>query len=148
MANYNAPWNKGLVGVQRHSLDTKRKMSVSHTGTTKPEWVKEKIRDAQVGVPRLYAQGSKHYRWNPNKSEFLAYARHIRSLSDRTYREHIEVINPNNHKRTLCGVSGGYQLDHKISIKEGFENKIPVLDMSGINNLQLLPWRENSAKGA
>ena len=93
-------------------------------------------------------RGSKHPRWNPNKTEFLEYAYQVRQLSERVYQEHTGIINPSNHKRTICGVEGGYQLDHKVSVKEGFEKGIPVLDMGHINNLQLLPWRENRAKGA
>jgi len=46
-------------------------------------------------------------------------------------------LNPNAH-----------QLDHKISIKYGFENNIPIYLISSIDNLQMLLHSENASKGA
>lgn len=50
------------------------------------------------------------------------------------------------YKRTLCGVEGGYQLDHIISIKEGFEKNIAPEIIGAPGNLQMLPWRDNLLK--
>jgi len=54
-----------------------------------------------------------------------------------------DIINPNNYKRTICGVEDGYQLDHIVTIKHGYENNIPIEEMVKIENLRMLPWKKN-----
>lgn len=90
--------------------------------------------------------GSLHHNWNPNKPEFLRYSTKVRALSDKVYKENICTINPNNHKRTLAGVPGGYQLDHITPIKTGFDTGIPEEVLAQLNNLQMVPWKVNNAK--
>lgn len=92
--------------------------------------------------------GASHPRWNKNKPAFKEYANKIRWLSEKTYLNNKSMINPNNYQRTICGVDGGYQLDHKISIKQGFKIGLSVEEMSALSNLQLLPWKMNRAKWA
>jgi uncharacterized pyridoxamine 5'-phosphate oxidase family protein len=91
--------------------------------------------------------GKKHPRWNPNKSDFILYARKVRWLTEKTYEQYKDIINPNNLTRTLCGVDEGFQLDHKISIKEGFEKNLSPENISSFDNLQLLTWQQNRSKG-
>lgn len=164
MANYNAPWNKGLVGSERVKLseETKRKMSVSHTGSTKPTWVKNKIRDSNFGkhntkitcsVCGLVGGRSIMKRWHfencgtRDRTEFQRYRRLVDYSTTELYRNFSHIINPNNHPRTRCGILGGYQLDHKVSVKEGFDRKLPIHEIAHINNLQMLSWQENRHKG-
>lgn len=151
MANYNAPWNKGLVGDDRVrcSIETRKKMSLSHLGTTKSLDVRQKISSGQIGVPKPTSgvRGEMHYRWNPNKSAFRDYRRQVQSLTEKNYRLYKTSINPHNFPRTKCGVSGGYQIDHKISVKEGFDKSLPIHEIGGVSNLQMLPWKENRTKG-
>jgi 5-methylcytosine-specific restriction endonuclease McrA len=90
--------------------------------------------------------GSAHPRWNPNKAPLIEYGRKVRVLSEKTYQENLSNLNPDNLPRTLCGIDGGYQLDHKISIKNGFVNNIPPERLSSVDNLQLLPWKDNRKK--
>lgn len=40
-----------------------------------------------------------------------------------------------------------YVLDHKISIKEGFKNNIPIEYMASLENLQWIPGEANNLKG-
>ena len=80
---------------------------------------------------------------NPNIKEYTKYARKVHGLSHNVYVQNKETINPNNHPRTLCGVDGGWQLDHIITIKECFERGISVEDASAVSNLRMLPWRDN-----
>lgn len=82
-------------------------------------------------------------RTNPNTPEFLKYKRLVHRLSSKNYEDNKHIINPNNYKRTLCGVEGGYQLDHIISIKECYEKKISPKDASSLSNLRMLPWKQN-----
>lgn len=100
------------------------------------------------GIPRPNYSGSNHPRWNPNKSEFRTYANQVRWLSEKEYVIHKVSINPNDLPRTLCGIDGGYQLDHKLSIKKAFELKLPIEIVAKVENLQLLPWKDNRSKAA
>ena len=76
-------------------------------------------------------------------SEYLKYKREVHRLSQLTYKNNIDTINPGRLPRTIAGVSGGYQLDHIISVKEGFINNIPTDELSHVSNLRMLPWIEN-----
>ena len=53
----------------------------------------------------------------------------------------------NYDKRGLAGVEGSYQLDHKISVKYGFDNNIPPHIIGNINNIEMVPWFDNLSKG-
>ena len=90
--------------------------------------------------------GELHPRWNKNKTEFQKYCNKVRLLTERIYKENLNILNPHGLKRTLCGVEDGYQLDHKISVKFGFENNISPEELSKVSNLQLIPWKENRNK--
>ncbi len=90
--------------------------------------------------------GEDHPNFNPNKDEFQKYVYEVRVLTEKTYNENIDIINPNGHKRTLCGVEGGYQLDHIISVKQGFDGGLEPEKIADISNLQMLPWEENRNK--
>jgi len=77
------------------------------------------------------------------KSKFERYYIDVRNLSDRNYKKHKISINPNNSNRgrTL------YHLDHIFSIKDGFENNVPVEVISHRSNLRMLKYDENIVKG-
>lgn len=132
-----------------YSTKTRKAMSLAHTGTTKSLEVRQKISDSQIGIPKPTSgvRGTRHYKWNPNKCQFKDYRREVQSLTEKNYRLHKHIINPQDFPRTKCGVEGGYQLDHIVSVKEGFDRKLPIHDIANINNLQMLPWRKNRAKG-
>lgn len=80
-------------------------------------------------------------------SEFHSYRRIVRNLTKKTYLQYVSGLNPDNLPRTLCGVDGGYQLDHKRSIRLCFDEGVSPEQCASVENLQLLPWRENSRKG-
>lgn len=105
-----------------------------------------KFGTANKGRRNAKLLGDKHPRWNPNKGEFKLYSDEVRRLSERSYKTYRGLINPNEHPRTVCGVEGGYQLDHVVSVKEGFERKIPAHVIAHVNNLQMLPWKKNRDK--
>lgn len=91
--------------------------------------------------------GDKHPRWNPNKREFVEYSNRVRAISEVNYRNHKDKINPLDLPRTICGVPGGYQLDHKVSIKTGFTNGVSPAVIAEVSNLQMLTWKSNRTKG-
>ncbi len=54
----------------------------------------------------------------------------------------------NFETRGLAGIEGAHHVDHKVSIKYGFENNIPPYIIGNINNLEMLPWRDNLYKSS
>ncbi len=86
-------------------------------------------------------------RRKPNTKEYVRYRNKVHRLTKTVYQQFKEEINPNDYKRTVAGVSGGYHLDHKMSIKHGFLNNIKPEQLAVKENLQMLPWRDNISKG-
>ena len=74
--------------------------------------------------------------------EFNNYKRQARSLSQKTYREHKDFINPLD----LPNNRYGYHIDHKFSISEGYKNKINPIIISAKENLEMLFWKDNLNK--
>lgn len=105
------------------------------------DYMKEILRN----VDRSYTQTEEFSRKqrNPNTPEYKIYAGKVHRLTKKTYELYKEEINPDDHPRTVCGVEGGYQLDHIITIKFGFENNIPPEVLAEKDNLRILPWKEN-----
>lgn len=77
---------------------------------------------------------------------FRRYRREVDRLTKRIYRIHKHEINPLDLPRTKAGVDGGYQLDHKISIREGFDRGMDPSILASKENLQMLPWLDNLLK--
>lgn len=90
--------------------------------------------------------GVKHPRWNTQKSEYKIYYNKVRTITEQTYRQHKKVINPFGYPRKICGVEGGWQLDHRISIKRGFMLGINPKVIGSLDNLQMLTWSDNRNK--
>ena len=80
---------------------------------------------------------------NPNRDKYKIYSGLVHNLSQVTYIENIHVINPERKIRTLAGKEDGWQLDHIITIKEGYEKGIPPEELAKVDNLRMLPWKEN-----
>ena len=85
-------------------------------------------------------------RLKPETSEYTRYKNRVHRLSEKVYQDNIDVINPDRHPRTIAGVEGGYQLDHIIEVRFGFDNGIPPEVLSDVSNLRILPWKENLAR--
>jgi len=79
--------------------------------------------------------------------EYKRFVNRVHRLSSKTYEKYKNIINPNNFPRTKCGIEGGYQLDHIISIRFGFHNNMSPEELSLVENLQILPWKDNLKKG-
>jgi ribosomal protein L37AE/L43A len=80
------------------------------------------------------------------KTEFKKYAGKVHHETSKVYRENKHIINPNDHPRGRCGTPGAYQLDHIISIKTCFSENWPIEKVAAIENLQMLPWKDNRDK--
>lgn len=62
-----------------------------------------------------------------------------------TYKQDLESFE-NYDKRGRCGVEGAYQIDHIISIDEGYKKNISPKEIGDILNLQMLKWEDNLSK--
>ncbi len=103
----------------------------------------ERIDYSNVSLGNKKRLGDKHPRWNVNKTAFAKYKADVYRI---TNQQDISVLENYDKPRGLCGVDGAFQLDHKISIKRGFETGIPPEVIGGIDNLQMLPWKQNRDK--
>lgn len=79
-------------------------------------------------------------------TEYKKYSNKVRRLTEKNYVKYYTTINPNNHPRTLCGVDGGYQVDHKLSVKFCYDNNISEEVCSSVDNLQMIEWSQNLNK--
>ena len=84
--------------------------------------------------------------WIPREllADCQLYYRHVARI---TNRQPLDTLN-NFNNRGMAGVDGAYHVDHKVSIKYGFENSIPPYIIGHICNLEMLPWRDNIYKSA
>lgn len=63
-----------------------------------------------------------------------------------TYQNPLDTLD-NWDKRGKCGVEGAYQLDHIVSINEGWKSKISAEEIAKWENLRMIPWKDNLLKG-
>lgn len=76
-------------------------------------------------------------------NEYQKYCKQVRLLSEKNYVAYYDEINPDKYPRTLCGVEGGYQLDHIRSVRECYDMQISAEECSSRTNLQIITWEEN-----
>jgi len=81
-----------------------------------------------------------------NTTHYKKYCSKVRKLTEKNYVKYQNIINPNNYPRTLCGVEGGYQIDHKLSVRFCYNNNISEEVCSSVDNLQMLEWTKNLNK--
>lgn len=74
---------------------------------------------------------------------YAEYKKAVYSLSNKVYEMNKDVVNPNGYTRTRMGVEGGWQLDHIKPVNECFTEGISVEDASVVDNLRMLPWKDN-----
>jgi len=165
----NTPWNKG-ISTGPESDETRKKKSDSaksriENGGIGPWFEKGRIpwnagltaetsetvrmrAEKQRGQIREgdYPRGVDHPNWNGKSTELALYRRQVQKISERTYTLHKSTINPKDYPRGKNGQIGVYQLDHIISIKEGFDKNISAEEMGSIDNLQMLTWQDNRDK--
>ena len=87
--------------------------------------------------------GPKHPRWRKDKDEFKRYASEVRKYTE---KQPIYLLENSDKPRTLCGVEGGYQLDHCVSIRRGYELGLHPKYVGSLVNLRFIPWAENRKK--
>lgn len=80
---------------------------------------------------------------NPETPEYKRYKNKVGNLTQKTYEKNIDIINPNRYTRTLAGVENGWQLDHIKPVRECFDQRLSPEEASSLENLRMLPWKEN-----
>lgn len=106
----------------------------------------KKIGLANKGSKRLSTRGENHHNWNPDKSTITSYTKRVHALTRLAYNENKEIINPHNYPRGRAGVEGAYQVDHIKSIRQCFLEGLEPEIAASLDNLQMLPWKENRDK--
>jgi len=101
---------------------------------------------SQVDKSYMQTESYRKSKSNPETPEFVKYRNRVHRLSQKTYEKYVDEINPNGYDRTLAGVDGGYQLDHIIEVRFGFDNNIPPEVLAEKENLRMLPWKSNLAR--
>jgi hypothetical protein len=148
------PWNKGKTAE-----DDSRILSGLRNGMygkTHTNEVKQLLRE--LGKIKFGGKNNPWYgknrsgelspRYKPEilKRKYKNYLNKVTWLTEQTYCKYIKEINPNNFPRTLCGIRGGYQLDHIYPIYKGFLYSISPEDISKKENLRMLTWKKNRIK--
>jgi len=116
--NPRDPWNKGKTGVQVP-------WNKGKTGYSMPPRRKISEEDYQ---------------------DYQRYKRAVYTASRKTYNSNINLMNPKGLLLGRSGTPSAHQIDHKVPISVGYQLKIPVTVMSVVENLQLLPWKDNLNK--
>lgn len=83
---------------------------------------------------------------NVKETEKHIYFKKVRNITRLTYSLYKEIINPNDVKLGRAGIKGAYQIDHIISVYEGYNKGIAAEIIGGVDNLRVVPWRVNSVK--
>ena len=89
---------------------------------------------------KMYLQRYPGYEYGDN---YRDYKNAVYRLSQKVYEEYKDQINPNNYPRTKMGVEGGWQLDHIKPVIECFKEGVSIEEASNLNNLRMLPWKDN-----
>ena len=110
----------------------------------KDETYRNKLRN--INRDYMQTEEYKSKKLNPNTPAYTKYARKVRHFTELNYVLYHDLINPNNYPRTLCGVKGGYQLDHIKSIKECWNEGISPEKSADPGNLQIITWQKNLNK--
>lgn len=141
------PWNKGKT-----AKDDKRiaQYAEKQTGQKRTGKYDSHTRWSGEGNPWYGKErsGELSPRWREERHsrEYWDYYNKVVWASEKTYAQNKDLINPQDLPRTLCGVEGGYQLDHIVPIDYGWKNKLTVEEMSCKDNLRMLLWQDNRQK--
>jgi hypothetical protein len=117
--NPREPWNKGVK-------------------TGQVVWNKGKIYSLKPYTPK----GSN----DPLYKEFVKYRYQVQKVTRLTYARFKYLLNPNNLFIGLAGNQNAHHVDHVVSTRFAFENKVPPNIIGSLQNLQVIPWKENIRK--
>lgn len=96
-------------------------------------------------IKKMRASKAGYDSWEEYVEKYPEKEMYRREVWKYTYRNDLELLD-NWEKRGRCGVDGAFQLDHIISIQEGYENNISPDKIGSMDNLRMIPWKENREK--
>lgn len=142
---------EGLTGRILHetSIEEIKQSNIAHWAVTeRTPWNKGKL---GVQIPwnkgkTGYSMPSRRVVSEEDYQNYQKYKRAVYNASKKTYKLYETLLNPMQLKLGRCGDEDAHQIDHCIPVSKGYEFKIPVKVMADIENLQLLPWKENLTK--
>jgi hypothetical protein len=138
-------WDTGKRAVTEKTIEHARQL---HTYRDRSSWNKG-LKNSQIpwnkGIkkqepPEILAREDVAY------SDFRKYRNRVSVRTRKCYEQHKVELNPNNLPMGKCGVTGAHQIDHIISVRLGFEQGIPIEQISSKENLQIITWEENIKK--
>jgi hypothetical protein len=106
--------------------------------------IRPRISMEVLKAPRPYRP--RYHLRKPDRSAYKVYLNLVAKHTERVYASNIDLINPYRHPRTLCGVEGGWQLDHIHPLRKCFDDGWTPEQASDVSNLQMLPWLTNLRK--
>jgi len=143
------------IGNVRNDLSERNKTSENKlkvSNTLKETYKNNKnLRDSKSTIGKQFGFGNKllieklytKLGWTrpEDREPFALYQEIVRRNSDKNYQKYFnEIPNAKNRSRE-------YHLDHKYSIKEAFDNNIPIDVVSHYKNLEIIDGRLNESKG-
>ena len=143
------------IGNIRNDLSERNKTSENKlkvSNTLKETYKNNKnLRDSKSTIGKQFGFGNKllieklytKLGWTrpEDREPFALYQEIVRRNSDKNYQKYFnEIPNAKNRSRE-------YHLDHKYSIKEAFDNNIPIDVVSHYKNLEIIDGRLNESKG-
>ena len=129
-----------LVYYQPNEIGTKHKCCSRKCLFSDPDY-RQKLLDADKSYTREPGWGK--WACKDDVPEYRKYRNRVNRLTERVYCENIDLINPDRHPRTLCGVDGGWQLDHIKPVRQCFDEGLTPDEASQLSNLRMLPWLDN-----
>ena len=128
---------KSNVGKHNYSEETRRKIAEN---TIKGMGID--------GIRQMAATKAGYKTWKEYQRALPKWKKYKQKVWSRTYKElRNNPPLPNFKKRGRCGVKGAYQIDHVISIHEGFSRGIEPETIGAYSNLSMIPWKTNRTKG-
>ena len=114
----------------------------------------------QIGISKEERHGDKYYNNRPKQIATATKNGNITPPQDRDkfklYKHLVWKITEKNAKQTFteedlskrgrCGTEGAVQLDHMLSLVDGFNKGILPYIMGSVFNIRLIPWKENLDK--
>jgi hypothetical protein len=120
------------------SDDYRSKMSE----TTKSWWNSASEEDKVKRIEKMRETNERNKRWlsSKDKDPFVLYRDEVRKLSNENFLKNFYSLE-NSHLR-----GKGFDLDHVVSIREGYDKEIPAEIIASVPNLRISPSSENKRK--
>jgi len=120
-------------------FDRMRQTNIEKYGVEYPQQSENIRRKTRTNMERLR-------KWIPETllTDFALYYKRVWQVTNKQPLDSLPLF----EHRGLAGIDGAHHVDHKVSIKYGFENNIPPFIVGNIHNLEMLPWRDNVYKSS